>query len=95
MELNPDYVAVGRKVLPEATWLVANIFDLPASLTGFDCAIANPPFGRIKQAGASPRYAGGDFEYKVIDVASDRANYGVFLIPQSSSPFRLSVCVDV
>ena len=92
VELNPDYAAVGRKVLPEATWLVADVLDLPEDLTGFDCAIANPPFGRIKHAGDAPRYAGSDFEYKVIDVAADRAGHGVFLIPQSSAPFRMSGC---
>ena len=92
VELNPDYVEVGRKVLPEATWIVANVLELPQSLTGFDCAIANPPFGRIRHEGSAPRYRGSEFEYKVIDVASDLADYGVFLLPQSSSPFRFSAC---
>jgi predicted RNA methylase len=90
VEINPAYVDVGRKVLPEATWILADALDLPASLTAFDCAIANPPFGSIKQAGKSLRYTGRNFEYKLIDVASDRAKYGVFLIPQSSAPFRFS-----
>jgi Methyltransferase domain len=90
VEVNPDYVAVGRKVLPEATWLVADILDLPASLAGFDCVIANPPFGQIKQSRKAPRYSGSEFEYKVIDVASDLARNGVFLLPQSSSPFQFS-----
>jgi methylase of polypeptide subunit release factors len=90
IEINPDYVAVGQKVLPEATWIVADVLSLPDSLSGFDFAIANPPFGRIRQSGKAPRYSGSDFEYKVIDVASDRAKDGVFLIPQSSSPFQFS-----
>jgi predicted RNA methylase len=90
VEINPDYVAVGRKILPEATWVVADVLDLPPTLTGFDCAIANPPFGRIASSGRSPRYTGADFEYKVVDVASDIAKYGTFLIIQSSSPFKLS-----
>lgn len=29
VERNPTYVRVGRKVLPEATWLCADILDLP------------------------------------------------------------------
>ncbi len=90
VEMNPDYVAIGRKVLPEATWLVADVLDLPESITGFDCAIANPPFGRIKQPRNAPRYTSSEFEYKVIDIASDRADYGVFLVPQPSAPFRFS-----
>jgi 16S rRNA G1207 methylase RsmC len=43
VEVNPDYVAVGKKVLPEATWIVADVLDLPGSLTGYHVAIANPP----------------------------------------------------
>jgi SAM-dependent methyltransferase len=90
VEINPDYLAVGQKVLPEAKWIVGDVLSLPESLRGFDFAIANPPFGRIRQSGKAPRYDGSDFEYKVIDVASDRANDGVFLIPQASSPFQFS-----
>ncbi|GGG86656.1 methyltransferase domain-containing protein [Edaphobacter dinghuensis] len=90
VEINPDYIAVGKKILPEATWVRADVLDLPPHLTGFDCVIANPPFGRIKQPGKAPRYSGSEFEYKVIDIASDRAKHGVFIVPQSSAPFRLS-----
>src|ERR1700760_3262460 len=73
VEQNFDYVAVGRKVLPEATWILANVLELPARLGKFDCASANPPFGRIKSAGTAPRYTGAEFKYSVIDVASDIA----------------------
>jgi hypothetical protein len=67
------------------------VCDLPPDVKGFDCAIANPPFGRIRSSDTpAPRYGGAEFEYKVLDVASGVADYGVFLIPQSSSPFRLS-----
>lgn len=90
VELNRDYVKVGRKVLPEATWLVGDVLNLPDVLRGFHCAIANPPFGRIKSDGRAPRYSGAEFEYKVLDVASDMADYGVFILPQASSPFLLS-----
>lgn len=90
VEINPAYVAVGRKVLPEATWIVGDVLSLPSTLTGFDFAISNPPFGRIRQTGQSPRYKGSEFEYKVIDVASDLAEFGVFILPQSSAPFRYS-----
>src|SRR5262249_47611369 len=70
IEQNPDYVTVGKKVLPEATWICANVLDLPASLGRFDCAIANPPFGRIKSTGAAPRYTGAEFEYSVSRLAA-------------------------
>jgi hypothetical protein len=90
VEINPDYVTVGRKILPEAKWIVADVLSLPESLRDFDFAIANPPFGRIRQSGKAPRYSGSDFEYKVIDIASHLSNDGIFLIPQTSSPFQFS-----
>jgi membrane protease YdiL (CAAX protease family) len=90
LEINPDYIEVGKKILPEAQWVRADVFNLPSDLGKYDCAIANPPFGANPTRGASPRYAGPAFEYKVIDIASDLADYGVFLIPQASAPFEYS-----
>lgn len=91
VEKNPDYAAVGRKLLPDATWIVGDVFDLPDDLGLFDCAIGNPPFGATSRHGGSgPRYSGRSFEYHVIDVARDLARYGVFIIPQDSAPFSYS-----
>lgn len=94
VEVNPDYIEVGRKVLPEALWICADVFDLPRlGLGHFDCAIANPPFGAVDRRGKrAPRFSGKDFEYHVIDLASDVAAYGVFILPQMSAPFRFSGC---
>ena len=91
VEANPDYVEIGRKLLPEATWICGSVFDLPADLGRFDVAIANPPFGATQRAGGKgPRYSGNRFEYHVIDIASDLADYGAFIIPQASAPFQYS-----
>lgn len=91
VEINKDYVEVGRKILPEARWIHADVLDLPKlGLGPFDCAIGNPPFGAIRSDGKAPRYKGSNFEYAVIDLASDVADYGVFIIPQGSAPFQLS-----
>lgn len=93
VEINPDYVAVGRKILPEATWIEASVFDvLSMDLGHFDVAISNPPFGRVKRSDdkRAPRYTGGEFEFHVIDIAAHLANYGVFLLPQMSSGFKYS-----
>jgi hypothetical protein len=89
VETNPDYVRVGRKILPEAEWVEASIFDLPG-LGRFDAAMSNPPFGRIKRDGNAPRYTGAEFEYHVLDIAAHRADVGVFILPQMSVPFRYS-----
>lgn len=93
IEINPDYIAVGKKLLPEAKWIEASVFDvLDMDLGHFDIAISNPPFGRIKrpEGKGAPRYTGGEFEFHVIDIAAHLANYGVFILPQMSSGFRYS-----
>ena len=91
VEVNPAYVAVGKKLLPEANWINANVGDVWRELGPFDCAIGNPPFGRTGGAKLqSPIYSGAEFEYKVIDIASHLASYGAFIIPQGSAPFRYS-----
>lgn len=90
VEINPDYIAVGRKLLPEARWVQASVFELPA-LGRFDFAISNPPFGNIQRGGKdAPRYRGRQFEYHVIDIASDLADHGAFIVPQMSAPFEYS-----
>lgn len=91
IEKNPAYAAVGRKLLPEARWIESDVFDLPRDLGRFDFAIGNPPFGSTSRGErGAPRYSGSRFEYHVIDVASDYADYGAFIIPQASAPFRYS-----
>lgn len=91
VEKNPDYVTVGRKLLPEAEWICADVLELPdMNLGRFDTAISNPPFGAIARSGNAPGYKGRRFEYHVIAIASKIANFGAFIIPQPSAPFRCS-----
>ncbi len=89
VELNPEYAAIGRKMVPEAQWIVGSIFDLP-DLGHFDAAMSNPPFGNIKRDGDGGTYKGAKFEYHTIDVAAGLADYGMFIIPQMSAGFRYS-----
>jgi predicted RNA methylase len=85
-----EYVRVGRKVMPDATWIHADVFgDWWKEFEPFDAAISNPPFGRIK-ADYEGRYRGAEFEYKVIELASRIARHGTFIVPQPSAPFRYS-----
>lgn len=93
IERNPAFVEIGKKLLPEATWVCGDVTDaeLIKSLGHFDYAIGNPPFGKIKTGQRrAPRYTGAEFELQVIDIASDIADQGVFIIPQGSTPFRYS-----
>jgi hypothetical protein len=90
VEKNPEYVRVGRRVLPEATWICADVLDVPGMNLGpFDCAISNPPFGRTKRSGDAPGYRGPLFEFHVIAVAETLARRGAFIIPRESAPFRI------
>lgn len=96
VENNSRYVEVGRKLLPEARWINADVFDWRdwwfQGLEGemFDLAIANPPFGKVKRQRCGPRYQGAEFAYHVIDIASEIADQGTFIVPQQSAPFRYS-----
>lgn len=94
IELNPDYIEVGKKILPEATWIQGSALDkdLIESLGHFDCAISNPPFGSVPTGKSEYwlNYSGGNFEFKVIEIASTLASYGVFIIPQQSCGFEFS-----
>jgi hypothetical protein len=91
VEINPAYVAVGKKVLPEATWICADVFDVWQELPrDFDTVISNPPFGRLMSDCKAPRYSGAEFELKIVDIAAHLGNYGVFILPQASAGFRYS-----
>ncbi|SDR45264.1 methyltransferase [Pseudovibrio sp. Tun.PSC04-5.I4] len=91
IERNPAYVAVGKKLLPEATWICADVFEWEElNLGRFDQAISNPPFGKVRRSGNGPSYKGGLFEHHVIDIASKLACEGTFIIPQNSASFAYS-----
>lgn len=87
VEINPAYAAVGRKIFPEAEWIEASVTDFKAA-TLFDCAISNPPFGKTAKL-ATSRYTGED-DLAVVDLASDLARWGVFVLPALSCPFEYS-----
>ncbi|WP_288492969.1 methyltransferase [uncultured Pantoea sp.] len=90
VELNPDYVAVGKRVLPEAEWVCMDALKY-TSTKSYDIVYGNPPFGKIStstiQTGS---YSGGEFEYKVITHGASLAWYGVWIVPQGSAGFVYS-----
>lgn len=91
VERNPDYVAVGKRIFPEASWIQADVFNLPSDLGQFDCVISNPPFGVAPRSqGVGRNYKGNLLEYHVLDVAADLGAFGVFILPQGSAPFQVS-----
>lgn len=94
IERNPAYVRVGRRVVPEARWICADIMTLPQmreDLGEFDYAISHPPYGAIPRAvDVTSGYRGRRFEYHAIALAALVARRGVFLIPQVAAPLRHS-----
>ena len=91
VEINPAYCEIGRKLCPWATWINADLFDLTANDLGrFDMVLGNPPFGRSRRSATGPRYTGSETELHIIDHAAQFADYGAFIVPAMSAPFRYS-----
>lgn len=102
IEINPDYVVVGRKVVPEAHWICGDVFSigLPPNFCSFnaqdrrllfepfDFAISNPPFGR--QRNPLMPIPGSPIELNVLHIASQLSRCGAFILPQMSCPFKYS-----
>jgi predicted RNA methylase len=89
VEINAEYIEVGKRILPGANWIHSSVFDVNYSKL-WDWAISNPPFGAIKENSFKGAYSGAQFEYKVMEVASKISHYGAFIIPQMSANFRFS-----
>lgn len=97
IEINPAYVEVGKKIVPEANWICASVLDrsianIYSGIMKFDQSISNPPFGNIKTDKSADwlTHRGSDFEYKVIEVASKISKRGTFILPAMSTPFKYS-----
>lgn len=98
MEINPDYIAVGKRVVPEAIWIQADVFSPQAAalIAGghpFDFAISNPPFGRVgrnRNLSHPVPVHGSPIELNVLAVAAKLARCGAFILPQDSCPFKFS-----
>jgi len=91
IERNYAYIEIGKKLLPWVNWIHADIFELPdLGLGHFNSVFANPPFGRMNKPNRKFRYTGSAFELALIDMLSDHADFGAFIIPQMSAPFEFS-----
>jgi SAM-dependent methyltransferase len=94
VELNPDYVRVGRRLLPQAEWICGDCFDrdLWRWLPRFDEAISNPPFGAVV-ANGDTGWIGyrGPAGLMLAAVGLQVARLGLrIILPQSQTIFRYS-----
>lgn len=93
VEINPEYVEIGKKIVPEATWVLADALNFKEiqKLGKFDQVFSNPPFGKVKTGTDEKiKYTGSEFELRAVEIASKIANKGTFILPQMSTPFRFS-----
>ncbi|HGV0302849.1 TPA: methyltransferase [Citrobacter freundii] len=90
VELNPEYVLIGKRVLPQAEWITGDALQYTPDRF-YRVAYGNPQFGKINTSGAyTGRYTGSEFEYKIIDRAREYSSYGVWIVPQGSAGFKYS-----
>lgn len=89
VELNAEYVKIGKRVLPEAHWINADALKVKFKKK-FNVAVSNPPFGNIKTSNKKMKYTGSDFEFKIMEKCLDVAEYGILIVPQSSANFKYS-----
>ncbi|MGA4620857.1 methyltransferase [Citrobacter meridianamericanus] len=90
VELNPEYVLIGKRVLPQAEWITGDALQYTPDRF-YRVAYGNPPFGKINTSGAyTGRYTGSEFEFRIIDRAREYSSYGVWIVPQGSAGFKYS-----
>lgn len=56
VEMNPAYIEVGKRILPDARWIVGDVFNLPQDLGHFDCVVSKQ--GRLRWSGCCGESAG-------------------------------------
>ncbi len=96
LEVNSEYVEVGKKLVPEATWVKGSLDDM--SLLSelrdmhFDLVVSNPPFGAVRSMEdvQCPRYKGAEAHFKCMDIASSLASNGLFIVPPNVAGFQYS-----
>lgn len=91
VEINPSFVEVGKRVLPEADWILANALTVVSSgllkPKSFDGVLTNPPYGNIPKS-VSDR--GGIWEYAIAEVALELSDTVMMILPQGVLNWKLS-----
>lgn len=94
VELNPEYVDIGRRLLPEVEWIQGDLYDLNLwqSISRFDEAISNPPFGKVL-TDCERDWIGyrGPAGLTVASIALKVARLGpTMILPQTQTPYKFS-----
>lgn len=95
IELNSEFVEIGKKLLPHVEWYCGNVFDLELLRkigANFDVAICNPPFGNILSGKNCDwiKTKNCPIETGIIEIALRMSyNGGVFILPEKYNDFEL------
>jgi hypothetical protein len=97
VEVNPEYARIGRRLLPEVEWIEGDFYDLKLwqSLSRFDEAVSNPPFGKIVTT-CDTKWVGyrGPAGLTTAAIGLQVAQLGIkMILPQSQTIFRYSGCL--
>lgn len=92
VERNHRLVEVGKRVLPDVTWIQGDVLDkgLIESLGMFDIAISNPPFGKVPsdQDRSWLNYKGSNVDLAVCDIIPKiTKGWAYVILPASSIPW--------
>lgn len=80
VEINPEFVAIGRKLVPQARWNCGNVFDVLPSLDLFDSAISNPPFGNVPACKERSQHFPTEAHFAVMELLLRRCRQGAIMI---------------
>ena len=92
VELNPDFIRVGERILPEATWVRGDIFQRSVieGLGRFDEVISNPPYGLRPELTDPNWLTKAPSQYMAAEVAMKVSKHAIFLLNQGDCPFAYS-----
>lgn len=95
LEINPEYVKVGKRLFPDVTWICGDMFDYDTikSIGRVDNVLSNPPFGRVQttKGGGDWLAFSGEASLMAVEVAMRIADRGAgFILPSVHVPFEYS-----
>jgi len=93
VEINPDYVKVGKRIIPEATWILGNAYEqaLIESLGTFNQVMSNPPFGKVSTVNGNGKWLsthaqGADV--MAVEIGARVAGGGVYILPADKTDYN-------
>jgi len=93
VEIDNEFAEIGKRLLPEVTWICGSIFDqeLVSSLGRFDYAIGNPPYGNIpNKKEADWMSFKGPAQFMAAEIAFRvSANGCMFIVPEGDTEYDL------